>query len=307
MSEWLPSLNALRAFEAVTRHLSYQGAADELRVTPAAVKQLVSKLEDALGVRLVERQGRHIALTATGHAGKNDLGLAMRHTSDAVQKMRRSDTGTRLIVTVEASFATAWLVPKLEAFRKRHPKINVLIDSSQKIIDLKRSEVDVAIRYGVHSDGDLIVTRLFEDRVFPACSPALAKGPPELTKIEQLQYVPLIHWDMSDMTWASATRRWYDWEEWIRHVGVRHVDTARGLRFNDYGLAVQAATSGQGVILASWPMLRDPFDAGLLVRPFPESVLTTGIGYDLVTTPESGKRPEVVAFTEWLTEMTGKE
>ncbi len=300
MPDWMPSLNSLRALEAVARHLSYQRAAEELHVTPAAVKQLVVKLETVLGRKLVKRQGRGIALTEVAMFGANDLGIAMRHMTDAVQKMRVHEENKRLIITVEASFATTWLVPRLEDFRSRYPGINVLIDSSQRIVDLAHSEVDIAIRYGVKSDENLIVQRLFDDLVYPACSPSLAAGPPPLTAIEQLAQTPLIHWDMSQLPWANATRRWFDWGEWVKHFGIKGVDVSKGLRFSDYGLAVQAATSGQGVILASWPILKDPLDAGLLVQLFPDSVRSTDIGYDLVTTNEACKRPAVTAFTEWL-------
>ncbi|MDH3743238.1 MAG: LysR substrate-binding domain-containing protein, partial [Hyphomicrobiales bacterium] len=190
-------MHALRAFESVSRHLNYQLAAEELHVTPAAVKQLVSKLEAALGTRLLRRKGRGLELTEDGKAGREDLGVAMRYIASSVAKMRRHEDINKLIVSVESSFATAWLVPRLEEFRARHPEINVLIDSSQRIVDLQRSEVDVAIRYGVERDDGLSVHRLFDDRIFPACSPAFANGPPSLRNLEDLAEVTLIHWDIS--------------------------------------------------------------------------------------------------------------
>ena len=300
MSEWMPSLNALRALEAVARRSSYAGAAQELNVTPAAVKQLVLKLEDALGVALVERRGRGIALTDAAKAAAPDLALAMRHLTGAVHKMRSHQGRARLIVTVEASLATTWLVPRLEDFRAKHPGINVLIDSSQQIAELTQGDVDAAIRYGVAPRAGLKTIRLFDDQVFPACSPAQALNVSDGAGIEHLKSMPLIHWDMAQLPWANATRRWFDWDAWADQVGVSGLETSKGLRFSDYGLAVQAAISGQGVILASWPILQDPFDAGLLVQLFPESARSTGIGYDLVTTDQASKRPEVAAFSEWL-------
>ncbi|MEM7525481.1 MAG: LysR substrate-binding domain-containing protein [Pseudomonadota bacterium] len=305
MPDWTPSLIALRAFEAVARTLSYQGAAEELGVTPAAVKQLVAKLEDALGGALVRRRGRGIVLTETGRLGAGDLTLAMRHMADAVKKMRAPGDETRLIVTVEASFAATWLVPRLEGFRSRHPGIDVLIDSSQKIVDLTLGDVDIAIRYGVESGGDLIVRRLFDDAVFPACSPSLAAGPPRLSALRHLAEAPLIHWDLSQQPWATSTRRWFDWGEWVRQMGVEGVSPTKGLRFSDYGLVVQAAISGQGVMLASGPILSDALAAGLLVRPFPGAAQSTGIGYDLVTTPEAAERPDVATFSDWLVGAVG--
>ncbi len=306
MTGWLPSLNALRAFEAVARHLSYPAAAEELRVTPAAVKQLVSKLEDALGTPLLERKGRGLALTGSGLAGRADLAAAMHHMNASVQKMREQEDEQRLIVSVESSLATAWLVPKLEEFRRREPNVTVLIDSSQQIVDLHRSTVDIAVRYGVEDNRDLIVNRLFDDQIFPACSPSLAQGPPRLSRLEDLKHITLIHWDLSHLEWAHVTRKWFGWESWLSQVGADELITGEGLHFSDYGLAVQAAIAGQGMVLASWPILREAVDAELLVCPFREKV-TTDIGYDLVTTGDARDRPEVTAFIDWMLEAAGRE
>lgn len=306
MSEWLPSLNALRAFEAVSRQLSYQKAAEELRVTPAAVKQLVSKLETSVGAPLLRRKGRGLELTARGLRGRDDLAQAMGLIEASVSKLRGRDGETRLFVSVESSFATAWLVPRLEGFRARYPDVTVLVDSNQSIVDLELGHIDLGIRYGVKSRGDLVVHRLFDDQVFPACSPSLAKGPPALRSLDDLAQVPLIHWNTAQFGWMQETRRWFTWESWLSRVGAGHLPSNRGLYFNEYGQAVQAAIAGQGVLLASWPILREPFDAGLLVAPCPER-LTTDIGYELVVTKENAKRPEVAAFVEWLLEATGPE
>lgn len=300
MADWIPSLYALRAFEAVSRHLSYKAAADELNVTPAAVKQLVVKLEAAIGKKLVERVGHRLVLTPGGHAGQSDITLAMRHISESVMKMRRPERSARLIVTVEASIAATWLVPRLENFRTACPGIDVLIDSSQHVVDLTREDVDVAIRYGVPTETGLVAKRLFQDLVLPACSPGLADGPPRLDSLEGLQDVPLIHWDLSHLPWALNTRRWFDWGAWLTRRRLRAADASKGLRFSDYGLAVQAAISGQGLLLAGWPALQDPLEAGLLVCPFPEHIEETDIGFDVVTTEAALRKVEVTAFIDWL-------
>jgi LysR family transcriptional regulator, glycine cleavage system transcriptional activator len=177
MLDWLPSLNALRAFEAVSRHLNYVHAASELRVTPAAVKQLVAKLEEAVGHRLVQRNGRGLALTAAGRAGGDGLAAGFGQLSRAVERMRKHTDRQRLIVSVEPSFATAWLVPRLERFRREHTEIDVLIDSSLKIVDLEHGDADAAIRFGAKPDPRLQSHRLFEERLCAFCSPALVSGP----------------------------------------------------------------------------------------------------------------------------------
>ncbi len=306
MANWIPSLNALRAFESVSRHLSYQYAARELNVTPAAVKQLVSKLETSVGGKLIRRNGRTLELTKRGNAATEDLSAAMAYIALSVRKMRTEKRETRLIVSVESSFATAWLVPKLEQFRKVNPSITVLVDSSQKIVDLDRDEVDIAIRYGVNSKEDWISHRLFNDLVFPVCSPTLAAGPPSVQSLADLAAIPLIHWNMSQLEWAHEAKRWFTWTNWLRHVGANDLITEKGLHFSDYGLAVQSAIAGQGMVLASWPILREPIDAGLLIAPFLE-VVSTDIGYDVVTTAYQQTRPEAVSFIDWLVETANQE
>ncbi|MBX2867607.1 MAG: LysR family transcriptional regulator [Acidiferrobacterales bacterium] len=299
MLQQFPSLNSLRAFEVVSRHLNYHAAAKELNVTPAAVKQLVSKLEDTIGIKLIERAGKGLKLTARGEASCADLTLGMEKLAASVETMRGQRPRNRLIVTVETSFATAWLVPKLEQFRQRHPEISVLIDSTQNIVDLSREAVDIAIRYGVENHGSLIAHRLFDDLIFPACSPALISKSPVITDLQDLKHVPLIHWDMSHLDWVRETKRWFAWDRWLTHVGVEGIATKGGIIFSDYGLAVQAAVAGQGMLLASWPILREPIESGLLVCPFQEKV-ATDIGYDLAITQDNQHRPDVKAFSEWV-------
>ena len=299
MRKSIPSLNALRAFEAVSRHLSYQDAARELNVTPAAVKQLVSKLERSLGTRLLVRKGRSLELSPVGQRGRPELQIAMEKLALSVEKMRSEEERRQLIVTVETSFSTSWLVPKLDRFRKAHPQISVLIDSNQKIVDLQNSQADVAIRYGVSSPADHYTYRLFDDQIFPACSPSLAKGPPRVRELSDLNRVTLIHWDLSAMPWAHATRNWFSWESWMRRVGGDQLNSQNGLYFSDYGQAVQSAIAGQGIILASWPILREPLEAGCLVGPFKEN-LSTDIGYDVVATEQARQRKEVNAFIDWV-------
>lgn len=299
MSEsWLPSLNALRAFETVARHLNYNRAAEELRVTPAAVKQLVYRLETALDTKLIERRGRGLAVTRKGLAGLDDLASAMRHLDSSVEKIRSEQRQPRLILSVETSFATMWLVPKLDAFRVAHPHVSVLIDSTQEIADLHRGEVDVAIRYAITDNAERCY-RLFDDVVFPACSPTLRNGSEPLRHLSDLKRVPLIHWDISRLSWANNTRAWFAWDTWFARLGVPSHQGDSTLHFNDYGQAVQAAVAGQGVVLASGPILRDVIDSGHLVKPFDEE-LHSEIGFDLVTTEKAERRPDVAAFIEWI-------
>ena len=299
MSDWLPSLNALRAFEAVARHLSYRDAAAELHVTPAAVKQLVGKLEAALGAALVERRGRGIALTRAGAEGAPGLRAAFKQMTDAVERMRAGGRRHPLTITVEPSFAAAWLVPRLDGFKAANPEIDVLIDSAMRIVDLEREAVDIGIRYAMGPGGALIRHRLFDDETLAVCSPRLAAGPPALTTLGDLERVTLIHMEFGHMAWVKVASHWFDWENWLAAVGAAGIASGHGIRFNDYNLAVQASIAGQGMVLGSLPMVRDALAAGLLVAPFAERA-RTGAGYDLVTTKEAMARPEVDRFVAWI-------
>lgn len=300
MNDWLPSLNALRAFEAVCRHLNYAHASEELRVTPAAVKQLVRKLEDTLGTRLVERSGRGLALTAAGRSGFDGLSSGFTQIGNAVSRMRSHTTRQSLIVSVEPSFATAWLVPRLERFRLNHADVDVLIESSLRLVDLDQGPADIAVRFGATQYGDSLVTsRLFDEQLCVFCSPSLKAGRRKLAHLDDLKHVTLLHWDLSDLTWASATKKWMGWQPWLAMVGAKYIDHRSGVRFSDYNLAVQAAIAGQGVVLGSLPVLGDLVKAGLLVCPFAERV-DTDIGYDIIATERALERSEVRSFMDWI-------
>jgi LysR family glycine cleavage system transcriptional activator len=299
MSDWLPSLNALRAFEAVSRYLSYAQAAEDLRVTPAAVKQLVDKLELAIGQELVKRKGRGLALTAAGLAGREALSAGFAELAMAVARMRKHSGRQRLIVSAEPTLAFAWLVPRLEKFRKDNADIDVLIDSSSKIADLQRGDADVAIRFGKKPGSGLVSQRLFDERLCAFCSPPLARSKPGLRRLKDLERATLLHWDMSGLGWASATRRWMSWQSWLEKAGVRRMDVRQGITFSDYNLLLQSAVAGQGVMLGSLPVLHDLLVAGLLADPFGVTV-ETNIGYDVVAAPLALDRREVKRFVDWI-------
>ena len=141
--------------------------------------------------------------------------------------------------------------------------------------------------------------RLFDDETLAVCSPALAAGPPAITRPADLEGVSVLHLDVSTMPWITVSCHWFDWSAWLASVGAGELRLSRGLWYTDYNLAIQAAIAGQGVALGSWPIVRDAIAAGLLVSPFAERA-RSGTGYDLVTTPRAAARPEVAAFVDWI-------
>ncbi|MEM6481757.1 MAG: LysR substrate-binding domain-containing protein [Pseudomonadota bacterium] len=302
----LPSLNALRAFEATARHLSFTRAARELHVTPAAVKQLVSKLEASLGHALILRQGQALVLTDAGRRGQARLSDGLRLMAEAVEAMRPVPARHRLTVSVDPFFAATWLVPRLTRFRDLHPESDVLIDSTMEIRDLQSGDADIAIRYGVAPEKGLRHTRLFEDGITPVFSPRLVNDPPRIKKIEDLRDATLLHWDLSSTPWAVATAYWFSFETWFATSGLDPPTGTHSLHFSDYNLAIQASIAGQGIVLGSWPIIRAAMDAGLLIAPF-GSPINTDIGYDVVVTEIIQREPAIRDFCNWLVEEARAE
>src|SRR5689334_13692002 len=159
----LPSLNALRAFEATARHLSFTSAAKELFVTPAALSQQVKLLEEALGLPLFKRLDRSIALTEAGHVLLPVLRESFERIGEAVERLRGRDHAATLTVTVLPSLAARWLIPRLGRFRELHPDIDVRISASLHLVDFRREDVDVGIRNGAGEWPGLHATRLFSE------------------------------------------------------------------------------------------------------------------------------------------------
>ena len=227
------------------------------------------------------------------------MNRAFQLMAKSVEDIRAKEQRKRLIVSVEPSFATAWLVPRLETFRNNHRDVDVLIDSSLRIVDLGQGEADLAIRFGRTPSKELMSLRLFDEVLSAFCSPILTRGERPLKQLDDLQHVTLLHWDLTQYEWVSATRRWMDWNKWLTQASTNHVSLGSSLIFSDYNLALQAAIAGQGIILGSKPILAKLVEVGLLCDPFNIKV-TTDIGYDLVTTERAKLRPEVQFFLDWI-------
>ena len=291
----LPSLNALRAFEAVARHLSLTRAAEELHVTPAAVSHQVKALEDDLGVPLLRRVRREFFLTDAAQAGLPALREAFDLLGEAVERMRSELPDRLLTISVLPSFASAWLVPRLSGFQAQHPELDVRLDTTDRLVDLRREAIDLAIRFGAGDYPGLEVAQLLGEEIFPVCSPALLAGPRPLKAPEDLRHHSLLHVD-----WTPFMEETGDWQVWLRAAGLEDVvDVSRGPRFSHTNLALQAAVRGQGVVIGSRALAEDDLAAGRLVRPFDMSV-PVSFSYYVVTTPAAARLPKVAAFKDWL-------
>jgi len=298
----LPGLPAFRTFEAAARHLSFSRAADALGVTPAAVSSQIRTLEDQLGVQLFVRTSRQMALTAAGKLLFAAAAEAFATLTRAVQQLADAD-GRTLRVTTSASFAAKWLLPRLERFRLAHPGVDVVIDASDAVVDLNAGGTAIAIRFGRGAYPGARADRMFQEFVFPVCSPSLLAGPHPLRTPGDLRHHPLIH-----LEWQASGDTWPDWRTWLLAAGVTDIDSSHGVRISTFALASQEAIAGRGVALGNTSLVGDDLANGRLVRPFALSLkVASDFAYYLVTPNTLADRPLVAAFRAWaLAEAHGE-
>jgi LysR family glycine cleavage system transcriptional activator len=294
MARRLPSLNALRAFEAAARHLSFSRAADELSVTHAAVSHQIKALEADLGVSLFRRITRGVRLTEAGQAYLPVLRDAFDAIAETTARLRADEESGLLTVATTPSFAARWLVPRLGGFYADHPEIDVRLYPSIELIDFARDDVDIAVRFGRGDWSGVRAEHLLCLDMFPVCSPALLDRPHPLRTPEDLRNHTLLHEDVRE-----------DWRRWLLAAGIEDIDFARGPMFHDTSLLLQAAVAGLGVAIAHSALVNDDLAAGRLVRPF-ETRLATDVGFYVVCPEGAVARPKVRAFRDWLFEAAAK-
>lgn len=297
MVTFIPGLGGLRGFEAAARHSSFTKAAAELGVTPAAVSHLVRELEDQLGVKLFARTSRVVRLTPAGEILHHAAAEAIDGVGRAVARLREAAGRPRLMVTSSPSFAAKWLVPRLDRFLLQYPEADVRIEVSQRLIDFAREDVDIGIRFGRGDYPDLLADRLFDDVIFPVCSPKLLKGAHPLRQPKDLRHHTLIHVD-----WNAQDDTWPNWNMWLLAAGVaKEAGAARGIHFTQTDLALQAAIDGQGVVLGDSTLAADDLASGRLVRPFDLSLKGPAqFAYFLIRPDSAAEPPLVTAFRDWI-------
>src|ERR1700754_4732604 len=286
-------LNALRAVEAAARHQSFALAAQELNVTPAAVGQLVRRLEESLGLALFHRaQSGPARLVATdaAKAALPDLQSGFASLAGGVDRLRSARKRQSLSVTVPSAFADKWLLHRLDAFSRAHPEYELRIDTSSALVDFATQSIDVGIRYGAGIWPGLVAFPFARDAFFPVCSPALLEGPNALRTPADLKHHPLIH----DVSMAS-TAAFRTGEDWYRAAGLPVSGSERGLRINDSAAACRMAMAGHGVALGRTTLVEQDLEEGRLVRPFGPA-LDCPLAYHVVCRPQDADDEAIAAF-----------
>jgi LysR family glycine cleavage system transcriptional activator len=281
-------LSALRAFEAAARLGSFKAAATELAVTPTAVSHQIRALEAQTGLALFDRQVRKVALTEAGA----QLFPVLRDGFDAFEATlaRLTQPRTRVQVSISATnaFTVKWLVPRMSDFRSQHPGIDLQLQASDELADLRSTAVDIAIRYGRGPYPGLVTQPLFTDRFAPVANPRLG-----VTSPADLARVPLIRFD-----WKQAHPENPTWERWFAVARLPQPQQASQLRFSDEGHAIQAAVAGHGIALVSLALIADELAAGHLVQPFGPEI--DGHTYHLATYADRPPSAPVQTVAEWL-------
>ncbi len=288
MARSLPPLNALRAFEAAARHLSFTLAAEELHVTQAAVSHQVKGLEDHLGVALFRRLPRRLYLTEEGQALLPELTAGFDRLAQAVTRVGRQGQAGPLAVTLLTTFALGWLVPRLPRFQLKHPEIDVQLNTSARIVDFAREEVDCGVRHGLGNWPGVSMLRVMDSYLTPLCPPELAG---RLRRYEDLAHVPVVH----------ALGPTDEWASWLRAVGLPDLPLARGPAFDSTMIAVQAAMRGPAVAIGDPRFYPTELESGRLVQPF-ECVIPEEKAWWFVCLPAMEGRPKIRAFRDWLIE-----
>jgi LysR family transcriptional regulator, glycine cleavage system transcriptional activator len=297
----MPPLNALRAFESASRHLSISLAANELNVTPAAISHQVKLLEDHIGLPVFERNGRGLALTDAGAAGLRELRQGFASLAAAMDAIESLGEAGVLSVSVAPSFASKWLLPRLESFQAAYPEIDVHVSASMQLADFSKDGVDIAIRYGAGGYSDVVFEKLLTETLIPVCSPEFLHSSQPLQSAHDLVGVTLLHDDSPDNDPSCP-----NWEMWLRAAGVNDVDATRGPRFNQASMVIESAILGRGVALTKSALAAADIKSGRLVRPF-EASLPVDFAYYFVAPKAKLNLPKVVFFRDWLRDQTKTE
>ena len=298
----LPSLDLLNGFEAAARLLSFTKAGEELHLTQSAVSRQIQELEEQLGVPLFQRRHRALVLTEAGQqlfSAAAQVLATMRLVTDRV----RADSGRRVLsVTTMASFASLWLVPRLAGFARDHPGVDVRIATEPRMQDLEREGLDVGIRYCKAAEAGERAVRLFGERVFPVCSPALAADPKRpLREPADLRQHMLLQYDDPE-----GYAPWLNWKSWLELFGLADLRPAGSILLSGYEHIIPAAIAGQGVALGRSPLVRELIAAGTLVAPFPRASESSRAYFAVVSKNAAG-RAEVDDFVQWLKSEAARE
>lgn len=284
----LPSLLALRAFDAASRHSSFTRAAEELHLTQSAISRHIRNLESDIDAQLFNRKGRSVTLTPEGLRMMTIVGEAFDRMSGGIEEIRRSRLAIKFTVSLLPSLAAKWLAPRIGAFSALHPDIEINIHCSRTLVDLERDDIDMAIRYGPGTWPRCDSQLLLSERMLPVCSPSLASELGIRPQLQSVLSMPLLHGDNPER-----------WQDFFSASGLTDFKIPNGPVFSDDNALVQAAVDGQGFILGRSLLVSRDLAAGRLVAPF-SCDIPASYSYWLVTAKGKTETGVVKTFKKFL-------
>ena len=283
----------MQAFEAVARLGSVGAAADELAVSPGAISQQLRKIEEALGLRVLERRGNALVLTSWGRLYAGELAPAFEQLRRAHGKLQRAQLKSALVLSCLSSVASRWIGPRLFDWQAAHPGARVRLIGAEAEPPLSGGEVDFRISYGDAVRRFEHHARLFTDALVPACAPALlalhrVRAPADLLALPRIG----IEWDAAHGTLPG-------WAAWAERIGVSARESANELAFSLSGAAIDAAVNGRGVVLAQVALIGDDLASGRLVVPFDQR-LPLPHAYFLAWDRAALQKSRGTQFRDWV-------
>ena len=283
--------------------MSFQKAAEELFVTPAALSYQIRHLEDHLGLKLFTRLNRSVELTDHGNAIAPGIREAFERLAQTMRQLNNRRATNVLVISAGPGFTAKWLAPRLYRFLAKYPEIDTRISAAIKLADLETDDIDVAIRFGLGIYPNCRAVKLCDDYVTPMCSPSLLNGDLPLATPADLSRHTLIH-DDTHVGFYSLP----EWPDWLSAAGVEGIDCRRSvLYFKVVDHSIDAAVSGGGVVLGRTFLAQNDLESGRLIAPF-ELKLKTEMSFYAVSLDSRIEDPKVKAFREWLLqEIAGED
>ncbi len=291
MTDRLPPLTALRAFEAAARHLSFAKAASELNVTPAALSFQIKSLEDHLGHPLFVRLNRAVELTTAGKALAPGASEGFDALTAAWRSARNTLTQNALTISAGPALTAKWLAPRIFDFARAHPDIELRFSATLRRLDFDRDDVDVAIRFAQEEFKSLYSVPVRNDWLTPVMTPKLAEV---YSTPESLIDAPLLYDDSLDFLEDAC-----DWPAWFRAARIPYPEGKRGAHFSNADHAIDAAVAGVGVALGRRPIIMKDVMEGRLVMPF-KLALEMNARFYFLCRKGAETTPAIAALRDWF-------
>jgi len=293
----LPPLNALRAFEAAARHLSFKDASTELSVSQSAVSHQVKALEESLGVHLFTRKTRAVELTRKGKLLYPILRNALDSIAEGTKLILEETSLSVLTLHVYSTFTLRWLLPRLPDLQQSKPNLQVRLHTSQQDVNFAQEDIDAAIMVGQPNDPSLHYDHLFDCQLFPVCSPDFLHRNGPINEPAELAKHPLLQ------VYPSAN----DWRFWLEKNGIEGVSPDSGLQLESYDVALSSAIQGIGIAIGQQPYITDELESGSLIELFPTLRVDNPNHWYLACRREKRQSLKLTIFREWLLAQVARD